>query len=317
MARLRLLLSLATALVLAPGGGLAQPAAEDVVNLGFCWRPGLTAKVTASSLRTQTGAPDRGSTFRYTLSVLKQGEQLRIRLDDPVADLSGARAPVSPEAQARVDEQLEGLLPDFLVTPEGKMVGLADLAGYQARLRAMIDRALPKTVDRAAAQKAIDAATSEAVLTARLHQQWQILVAAWLGVALPVGVEQTRHSKLGQPGQPGVAITHTFGATKRVPCQRGGTERQCVQLDLRSVPDQDSMNARMGQLTAALGKKLPATTRPKSVSVAETVQLIAEPECLIPHSFTRSQTQTVVLDHGDREETIQRVDRSAATYVFQ
>jgi hypothetical protein len=316
MARVILLLILVTATVLAPAGSRAQPAGEDVVKLAFCWTPGMTAQVTTSSRRTQTGAPDRTSTVRYTLSVLKQERQLRIRLDHPVADLSAAGASVTPEIQARVDEQLEQMLPDFVVTPEGRIVGLADLAEYQARLRALIDQALPKTVDRAAAQKAIDVATSEAVLNARLAQQWQILVGGWLGAALPLGVEQTRHVRIG-PGGKGGTITHAFTATRRLPCLRGGKERQCVQLDLRSKPDDATMQARISQSSTAPGNKPPAAASVKSATLEETVQLVAEPGCLIPHSLTHTQTQVVIVDHGAREETIQRVDRSAATYVFQ
>lgn len=318
MTRRMFLLGFAWVLVLSMvGGSLAQPAEKDVVTFGFCWAPGMKAQVTTSTRRTQSGTPDRASTFRYTLSVLKQDQHLRIRLDDPIADLSGAGARVSPEVQARVDEQLEGMLPDFLVTPEGKLVGLFDLAGYQARLRAMIDRSLPKTVDRAAAQKAIDLATSEAVLNSRLAQQWQILVGGWLGATLPIGVEQTQQARLGPASKPGPMITHAFTATKRLPCLRGGKERQCVQVDLRSVPDEATMNARVSQITAALAKKGAAAARVTSAKLEETVQLVVEPGCLVPHSLTRTQSQVIGVDHGERVETIERTDRSAVTYAFE
>jgi hypothetical protein len=304
-------------LFLAAGGGLAQPASKDVVKLGFCWPPGLKAQVTNSSVRSQTGAQTRSSTFRYTLSVLEQGANLRVRLDDPVADLSAAGAQVSAEVQARVDEQLEETLPDFLITPDGKLVGLVDVEGYQARLRGMIERRLPKNVDRAAAKKAIDGSTSEAALNARLAQQWHVLVGSWVGGELPIGVEHTRQTKVGPAEKPIGAISHSYGAARRVPCRRGGKARECVQLFLRSVPDDAAMNARIGQLTTALGQRLPPMTRVKSAASEEAIQLVAEPECLVPHSFTRTQTQTLVVEQGVRESTITRQDRSAITYSYE
>jgi hypothetical protein len=310
-------LGLVAAMALWTADGQAQLPAPEPVTLKFCWAPGLKAQVTTSSFRTQTGVPDRRSTFRYSLSVVQQDQHLRIRSDSPVADLSGAGQQVSPELQARVDDQLEQMLPDFLVTPDGKLVGLADFPAYQARLRAMIGQRVPKGVDAAAAEKAIAAATTEAVLNTRLAQQWQVLVGAWNGGTLPVGVEQKRQSKVGPADKPGLVVNHTFSATKRLPCQRGGVERQCVELDLRSTPDPAGVNARVGQIAAALGRKLTPTSRPKAAAIEERVQLIAEIECLVPHSFERTHAQALVLNHGDREETVKRVERSAVTYAYE
>lgn len=317
MAQTGVLVSLAVTCTLwTAAGGLTQPPSPDVVKLGFCWTPGLKATVTHSSARTQSGAPTRTSTFQYTMSVLKDGPNLRVKLKNPVADLSAAGGPVTAEVQARVDEQLQELLPDFLVTPRGKLVGFVDAAAHQARLRAMIDKGLPKNVDRAAAQKAIDVATSEATLNARLAEQWQTLVGNWLGTTVPVGVEQTRQTRLGSAKKP-ASITHRFGAVGRLPCRRGGKDRQCLQLDLHSVPDEAATNARVGQILEALGQTLPPTTRVKSAAVVETVQLVAEATCLVPHSITRTQTQTLVIDQGASESSVTRSDRSVVTYAYE
>ena len=293
----------------------AQPP-KDSVTLGFCWAPGMKADVTASATRTRTNAPPRGGTIRYTLEVSEQGEHLRVRLADPVADLSGAKQPVSPEAQAQIDDRLDDLMPDYLVTREGKFAGLTDLADYQARMRAMIEKSVPPKADRAAVQKALDRATSEPVLNARVNQEWNVLVQAWVGSTLPIGVEQTRQVKLGAPtGAPPVVVTHTYSATARVPCRRGGQDRQCVQLDLRSVPDSEAVKAQMGAALAAMGRT--ATTEVRSMSIDEHVRLVTETDCLIPHSFTRSRIQTITMLNKGKEESVERTDRSVVSYTFR
>lgn len=317
MARPILLLSLVTALVLPPGGSRAQPAPADSVTLGFCWPPGMKADVTASSSRAQTGAAAAGGTVRYTLEVLEEGEHLRVRLVNPIADLSGAKGPVTAEAQSRIDDQLSQMMPDYLVTRTGRFVGLFDVAGYQARVRALVDTmALPPKVDRAAVQKAVDATTSEAALNARLSQEWHMLVTAWLGSSLAVGVEQTRPGRVGASGSPGMAVTHTYAATARVPCRRGGEERGCVQLDLRSVPDADALKAQSAATLAALGRSLPASSELRSLEVEESVRLVTEIDCLIPHSIARTRTQRVVMARDGKEQTAVRTDRTALTYAY-
>ena len=303
----------ATPQIPVPSG--ATKSAKESVTLGFCWAPGMKADVTASATRSQTNAPPRGGTIRYTIEVSEQGENLRVRLVDPVADLSGAKQPVSPEAQAQIDDRLDDLLPDYLITRQGKFVGLTDLADYQARLRAMIEKNLPPKVDRAAVQKALDRATSEPVLNARVSQEWNVLVQAWAGSTLPLGVEQSRQVKLGAPGTPGVVVTHTYSASARVPCRRGGEERQCVQLDLRSVPDSEAVKAQMGATLAAMGRT--ATTEVRSMSIDEQVRLVTEVDCMIPHSFTRTRTQKVTMLNKGKEETVERTDRSVVSYTFR
>jgi hypothetical protein len=293
----------------------APKAAQDSVTLGFCWAPGMKADVTASASRTQTNAPPRGGTIRYTIEVSEQGEHLRVRLVDPVADLSGAKQPVSAEAQAQIQDRLDDLLPDYLITREGKFAGLTDLADYQTRLRAMIEKSLPPKVDRAAVQKALDRATSEPVLNARVSQEWNVLVQAWAGSTLPIGVEQTRQVTLGAPGAKGVVVTHTYSATARVPCRRGGEDRACVQLDLRSVPDSEAVKSQMGAALAAMGRT--ATTEVRSMSIDEHVRLVTEAACLIPHSFTRSRVQKITMLNKGKEESVERTDRSVVSYTFR
>jgi hypothetical protein len=298
-----------------PSQGKDAPGRTDSVALGFCWAPGMKADVTASTRRTQTNGRARGGTIRYTLEVSEQGEHLRVRLVDPVADLSGAKQPVTPEAQARIDERLDDLLPDYLVTRQGKFAGLTDLPEYQARLRAMIEKSLPAKVDRAAIQKGLDRATSEPVLNARVSQEWNVLVQAWAGSTLPVGVEQTRQVTLGAPGTKGVVVTHTYSATARVPCRRGGEDRACVQLDLRSVPDSEAVKAQIGAALAAMGRT--ATTEVRSMSIDEHVRLVTEAECLVPHSFTRTRTQKMTMLNKGKEESVERTDRSVVSYTFR
>ena len=293
----------------------APKAPTDSVTLGFCWAPGMKADVTASASRTQTNAPPRGGTIRYAIEVSEQGEHLRVRLVDPVADLSGVKQPISPEAQAQIDDRLDDLLPDYLITREGKFAALTDLAAYQARVRAMIEKSLPPKVDRAAIQKGLDRATSEPVLNARVSQEWNVLVQAWAGSTLPIGVEQTRQVRLGAPNTTGVVVTHTYSATARVPCQRGGQDRACVQLDLRSVPDSEAVKAQMGAALAAMGRT--ATTEVRSMSIDEHVRLITEAECLIPHSFTRTRVQKITMLNKGKEESVERTDRSVVSYTFR
>jgi hypothetical protein len=293
----------------------APKAAKDSVTLGFCWAPGMKADVTASATRTQTNARPRGGTIHYTIEVSEQGEHLRVRLVDPVADLSGAKQPVSPEAQAQIQDRLDDLLPDYLITREGKFAGLTDLPDYQARVRSMIEKSVPPKADPAAVQKALERATSEPVLSARVSQEWNVLVQAWAGSTLPIGVEQTRQVTLGPPGAKGVVVTHTYSATARVPCHRGGEDRACVQLDLRSVPDSEAVKAQMGAALAALGRT--ATTEVRAMSIDEHVRLVTEVDCLIPHSFTRSRVQKITMLNKGKEESVERTDRSVVSYTFR
>jgi hypothetical protein len=305
-----------TMLACAATGGLGQPAAPATVALNFCWTAGQRALVTTAASRAQSGKPSRSGTVHYTVQVLAQGEHLRIQPLDPKADLSGATTSVGSSVQAELDQRLAELLPDYLVTKAGAFAGIVDLPAYQKRLRDFIDRSLPPNVDRAAVAKGLDMVTSEAFLNARVAQEWNVLVAAWVGGRLPLGVENVKQnqmpSNLGKP----LNVTHTFVARRMVPCRRGEVERQCVELELRSVPDPEAVKATVGSTLAALGRPMPPSASVKSFVVEDRVRLVTEPECLIPHEYVKSKVISAVVAADGKEETIERIDRSEASYRY-
>jgi hypothetical protein len=292
----------------------------ETVGLAFGWTPGLRASVTYVKTRT-TVADERSSrsgTSKYTLLADVDGDNLRIRFENPTFELGGAQK-LPASVQAQLVGQVANLMPDYLVTQKGEFVGLHDLPDFQRRLRALMVDILPKDADPKLIGQVQSFVTSEAFVTSTAAEQWNAVVGAWLGAELEVGEQYTYSEKQPVPVFPGqqVLMHYTFSATRLSPCRRGGTKRTCAELEMRSTADAEDTKAIIQSVVSSLaGKQLPQTPVFKTLEVENVVQLVTEPDGLVPHACTVTRTVKGTISVDGRDQHVEQVDETTVTYTY-
>ncbi|HUP21443.1 MAG TPA: hypothetical protein VNB06_00715 [Thermoanaerobaculia bacterium] len=260
---------------------------------------GLEANVTAT--RTRIRAGDEHATHsieaNYRLSLEPVDDDLRLRFDDLQMGSFGPHGPPPPSRPTELMAILVNIVPDYVVTREGDFVGMHDLTTLQAdleRLFSMLGRAGGETPE---VRLAFDMLRSEPVLEGNAEDQWDALVGFWVGANLEwEGAEPARidvDRERSPDGLPG-AVRY-FGVSRRTPCSRSGVVRDCVELEMRRTADSEetrlAANSMMSMIGAMLGGKQSwSAAGASSLELENLVQLVTEPESLIPHSYTWSKT---------------------------
>ena len=164
--------------------------------------------------------------------------------------------------------------------------------------------------------------TSEAFLSARVGEEWGRVVGAWVGAELELGVPLTSSSLEAIPAFPGeqVEMDYSFEAKRFVPCTRGGVERRCVELELKSVPDPEAMKRVISTFMSRAmkdlgGDELGAAIRGMDIETGLT--LITEPDGLLPHSFTWTKTIRVTALAAGQESSMEQIDTTRASFTWK
>jgi hypothetical protein len=294
----------------------------EAVRLEFGWQPGLRAHVATTRTRSRTAETTMSQTSKGTfeLEVEEQaGEGLRIRYAEPTFELPEAAGSLSAAAQAKALAQLADLVPDYLVTREGRFAGIIDLPAYQTRLQEMMGEVLGESGGSPEAERLKQMLTSGQALNASAAQQWNFMVGTWVGAQLALGQQLNQSQKEPVPMLPGqeILMNYAIRAKRRVPCERGGVERSCVELEMRSTSDPADMQRVIDELLAQAGGGSATRLPPfRSLEVEMVLEVVTEPDGLFPHSSstTRRMRGTLELDGEMREVAQEDVTRYELEY---
>jgi len=313
-------LAMALALMAAvPGAALAQDA-PNRLSLRFGWQPGLELRVTATRTRTRatTESVTRRSTARYTLTVASEGENLRIRFTDPEFETEADADSEIPAEQAKMMDELAGLMPDFIVGRDGAFVGLYDLPGYQKRFGDFLSEIVPPDVDDALLAKMKAMLTSEAFLNARAAEEWNAIVGAWTGADFAIGVpsEYSQNEPLALIPGAEVKMNYAFTAESVSLCRRGGVDRACAELSMRSVADaEDTKRVVEAFLEKLAAGKAPVPMVFRTLEIENQLNVTTEPSGLIPHAYTLTKSIRGTVDTPRGPQALEQTDRTEVRYV--
>lgn len=304
----------------------APAPAPTRVELQFGWKPGLERVVTGTRTRIRSAEEtvSRSSTSRYRQRVGTEGENLRIQFIDPEFDAAVGATADSPAEQAKMMEKIAELMPDFIVTHQGEFVGIHDLPGFQKKLQGFLVGIMPPNPAGTEEASAVVLArmqsmlTSEAFLNSRAAEEWNAIIGAWSGASFEVGVpeEFSRGEPVAAFAGNEIRMNYAFVAEKVLTCKRGGVERRCAVLLMRSESDPEDTKRLVESFLQSLAPDLsPQTPMFRTLAIENVLRVTTEPEGLIPHAYTltKTMTGTVVTPNGDLP--IEQIDTTEVTYA--
>lgn len=138
--------------------------------------------------------------------------------------------------------------PDFQVGADGAFGGTLGAEAYSAQLIAQTDELIragaPATADAAErtreALQTVDVAFSSGLLVAQAAEEYQLQTSMWAGAMLDQGIWYRLEAPLSLHGLPRLVVQQQleFAFTRLVPCTADAPEPACVELVVRTTPDE-------------------------------------------------------------------------------
>jgi hypothetical protein len=266
-----------------PAGAAQREQNTRPVRLTFAWADGMRVAVHMSFTQRYAEEPAIVAQLRTTLVVSRQGPNLRLSFIDSTvtADVSGKL-----ERYGQTLEELRFLsVPDFLVSRQGKFVGLAPDQHIQSVLEGAFGNTRGLTPDR------IDELVNR-FGEGRARVLWSEWVLFWIGATMyPQTVyEMKRKVATILPAGPLLPVSSNFQVVRQQGCQRKDRPRACAVIAIMDAPHPDDLVAWRDQLFSNLPPEARAEAQSESRSVtmelSNETEYIVEPEGIIPHSLT-------------------------------
>jgi hypothetical protein len=161
---------------------------------------------------------------------------------------------------------------NFKVSAAGAFLGTTDSDAFAAQLTAATDGLIrahapaggdaSDLTNKAFEQTAV--AFASGLLVAEAAEKYQLETSMWVGATLDQGVWYQLSAPLSLHGLPQVVVQQRleFAFTRRVPCTAAATEPSCVELVIRTTPDQEAVNRLISNYAASTATRIvvdPAT----------------------------------------------------------
>lgn len=291
-------------------------AAAEPVSLEFGWHAGMYAEVEQTKLRQRGHAPPSTTTTRYAFDVsrLDGGELLVAPRRETIQHSRSGDASSVPQVQ-QLEAVARAVLPSYVVSAKGEFVRLHDLPAAQAEaLRLLAQWAEPPTVDGG---KLAEQLTQDYFLTSLNRDAWQSLVGYWRGGQLAMGQEFQDSSREPTPLLPGetVKMSVRVQVKGQVPCERQGLPRRCVEIEVHSTPDRGDITR---IIQTFLTRTMPTTlgNMQMSMDMTQTLQLVTEPDSLIPHRYDITKDMRVSVGPKGRDPAHTAAERQETHVRF-
>jgi hypothetical protein len=288
----------------------------DTVRLRFAWPVGTRAQVETTRYRERVAETSDTTLGRasYQMSVTSHPDGLLISHDNFVFPALG---PTSTNLQA-VAERIGALVPQYVVDGEGAFVRIHDVNRMKALLDSMMTQLLGP-IDPGPARQTLESMLSTEALTGLAAQDWNAIVGMWAGADLELGEVYEMEERTPLPMVPGavVPMVSEFSIEGRTSCVEGGSDRNCVEIQLVAEPDADSMKQALTRFMQRLASD-PSLGGIgfEELQVESGVILITEPGTLLPHRVTLSRTVSGVVSGGGQRGKISQVDVKTFKYTY-
>ena len=314
----------ATVATMLPQALGAQQSRPDKVALRFGWPVGMSARVHQDWSRVQSRSGRRDSThvvssYRLRVAAHPKGRLVQVDSFHVVAPSVARKAVGVDQLLARMGS----FLPSYVVTAEGKFVGIEGLAQMKSALDSLFAPMLAE-LERApaAARQFVAAAMSAEALTATAAQEWNMIVGTWVGADWEVGELYTATAAEAVPVLPDVTIkmSYEFSAAERVACPGAAASaaRRCVRLEMRSEPDSAAMRKTISELLSKVAPEARAQVAAFGQMRSEnSVTLIADPRDLRPYRLELVKSIAIASEATATQpaESATRVDRRVVQYT--
>lgn len=311
------LLLLTVTLGAVSGPARATDLNSRVVTFTNGWQPGVggTGEVRITSL----GAPGRDWTYQFTFATNAVEDSLAVT--HQVTGFSPEPANSQEELLARMTGAVT--VPDFLITPGGRFVGLEDLQGLRSTLRDDIretfERPQATQTDPASFERFVERATSQEVLEGRVAEDWHRMVSRWIDKRVAVGKEYRFDDVVALPiprrPVPKLSMHGTYKLSRLQPCARAGVAQTCAVIEMHLRPD----DADLARVSEAVFGNTPTTGKDKSgaptMAVTVDAELVTEPDSLIPHRYAITKKVEVNLS-ADGKNSQRTLDQRETTFTY-
>lgn len=299
----------------------AAPAQE--LTLTFGWPDGMKAWVTheKSTTRNPKGQPEtRSATSQYEVKSRREGASTVVsHANHRVVSVQPPQAWSAAQRQT-LENSLRASQFSFVVDGEGAILSIADLPELQQRFRDLTKQVLGPSNRSEPMAAIVQQASSEAFIRRALLADWNPMVGFWAGLQLKMGQSYDFEVSDESPASPqGTVRKRTQLRTlTTAPCTRGGTQRQCVELELKQTPHpRDAAIATAELMRSLTGRPESSQTEPREdIHMETTVRLLTEPAGLIPHRVERQVTVLQVPADGRGTATTRFAERHSLRFVF-
>lgn len=268
-------------------------------KLAFAWPAGLRARV--QTLRDQDQNGQKGRVNAYWDMAVNAADSQRLTV--LVENFEVEDAATEQKQIARSTSALGSLVPDLLVSTQGKLVGVENPERSIGKMRELFLQMMPG-LDPSQANQLLGQVLNPQTLEVKATSEWAALVDNWRGVEAELGEElqSNEMAPLGIGGIPEIEFETTYTVHGMIPCTVGASDRKCVRIEGESSPPKDQLELFANLLFKKLSgaAQMPSPMGMDDVSLRTTFTLVTEADTLVPHylRFERRMTATVGTPRG-------------------
>jgi hypothetical protein len=208
-------------------------------------------------------------------------------------------------------------LPDYVVNTDGEFVRVQNLSAYHRRVQDALLKGLPagKPEAHAKARQMVQSMLTEERLAVSLQDEWGNLVGNWAGGSYAPGQTYRFTVPYQAPAleQRSFPMQMTQQLVGHVPCHAGAKGQACVRLlQTTRVAGPEYTQAMSDYVRKTAGGDVRVT----EMEVLATVELVADPETLLPYTTSKKETKRVTVSAGGRSSSSEDVKETSASYRY-
>ena len=286
--------------------------------LAYGWHAGITTRVEYAfeKKRTQQGV-ERGQSLSgsYVLRTSEHPGGIRIDFSEVQTRIDGDDGGAG-EHVVKLMEAVASNPPAYVVSPAGEVTEVVGLAELTERTREVV----ASTLDDAPAEVRerllglLAQMLTERNLLAQLQQEWNRDVGQWIGAELEQGYLYEIDFEAPVPlfGNVTVPSHGTYEYLGRTKCDAQSADARCVILAFNSSVDEQGSRPILEALFNRLG-----VTPPDDLvfTVDYRVELVTEPDTLLPHRVQVTKSSEVPVPGGDTAVSQLEVKEFTYTYI--
>jgi hypothetical protein len=294
-------------------------AAKPRIDLTFDWPERMT-----SSASVRSRSAKRGEVLEMSIRTISTVRPLG---DDELlvsGKVTEKRFGPASKDKGKAD-YLERLLaeatadmPDYVVDRDGDFVRMENLGPYVKRVEDALVNGLPKGTEdvRAKARQMARQLVNEETLNALVQDEWNSIVGNWAEASFVPGHVYERQATYWSPalGEQTFPMQMTQRLVGRVACTKGAAPDSCVRLVQTSrVSDPSFTRASSVFVRKAVGAEVSVD----SAEVLKSVEVIADPDTLLPYRSVVKETKTFTVSaKGSAPKTTEETSERVTIYSY-
>lgn len=294
-----------------------RPARERIA-LNFAWPDSLE-----SAVNFHQKSVKRGKTFETKatyLTTVRPGDPNELIVSTRVIrqDVAGSSDEESNNYMGALMKQVVSEVPDYVVSRNGEFMRVDNISAFQQRVENAVLSNLPHDIKNQQKDKIlamVRPSLSEQFLVAAVTDEWNKTVGGWAGSSYVPGQTYNFNEQYYAPSLG--ATPFGMVVSRRIagfaPCTSSQT--QCVKLILTATVAGEDFRSAMKQF---LEKTAGQPVKVKQLSVVKKMEIIAEPDTLIPHrSRSIKETTVTIEDSKGKTRTSRDTEDTRVTYSYE